>query len=147
MIVIEFKHRGPFEGCLWRWEYLLKDKAYVYPVVFTETRLASPADVARYLLDGTVPEPIPEYYLRKHHSPKVWEWGEDLFREIPHNYVPQFYDVAESLNLPFTWWCYQCGEAITEYPPRGMAGYRGNGGVGIEVSGWLCPKCRRERCG
>ena len=157
--VLEFKHHSPFDGCYWRYEYILLEyfpsdpKPTLYPLVFTENYL-SEVDVVDLLVYEDYESPEESFYneymekmqLRKYDTPTVYDWGPELFKEIPYNYFPEFARVNEEFKVdpPFTWQCDECGGESSE-APMFKSGYRGNGGIGIEVTGWLCASCHYER--
>lgn len=144
MRILEFKHIGPFDGCFWRWEYLVFDSSIdsgeVYPVVFTGGHL-SPDEVL-YTEGGTKLSGAPGYCQGLFKEFKWYDWGLEIFQEIPHAYVPAFWRFAQRHGLEFIWVCARCGNPQTEMPITAVS-YRKVGGPFLESDGWLCKRCTR----
>lgn len=139
--ILEFKHIAPFGGCFHRFEYIGLEwtsglpKPAVHPIVFTDVH-GSAAEVNQYHLGMNASDWNATFFK----DFVLYDWDEKLWKEIPHGYVPAFAQWAQEMDLPFIWWCDECGEP-QEGMPLEMSGWRGNGGVGIEVDGWLCEQC------
>lgn len=146
MRILEFRHIGPFDGCHWRREYIAFDSGIdsgeTYPVVFTGGHL-SPNEVL-YTANGTLLNGTLGYHQSLFKEFAWYDWGFEIFQEIPHGYVPAFWEFAQRYGLEFTWECDVCGEKQTDKPIF-IARWRGNRGVGIEVEGWLCEDCAYNR--
>ena len=127
MKILEFVHVAPFDGCFHRWEYLAVIAEEVYPIVFTPGHLEP-----HQIVEGG-----PAVFFEKF---RWFEWNQELFDEIPYGYFPAFWAFAQEHDLEFLWKCDECG-LLQEGPPLEMSSYCGNGGVGIEAGGWLCPEC------
>lgn len=140
MRVLEYKHLGPFDGCFWRWEYLFVEGCYIVtPIVFTPSHLSADGVVA-LALGKEFNEMGPRLQANLFTEFQWYDWGLEIFQEISHAYIPAFWKFAQQHNLVFLWVCDECGEA-QDSEPMNMAGYHGNGGIGIEVDGWLCADC------
>lgn len=146
MRVLEFKHVGPRDGCFWRWEYLGCDADGVYPIVFTPRHL-SPYEIVDLASGTELPDPaspVGSMLCARLFKDFTWlEWGQELFDEIPYGYFPEFWAFAQEAGLEFIWECSECREPQTDEPIY-PSDYRGNGGAGIEVLGWLCADCAYE---
>ena len=147
MKVLEFKHHSPFDGCFWRWEFLcIDDDGDVLPIIWTENgdHLSDEELVKAY----TGQEEIAgKWGFTKFDCFTMYEWGDELFREVPDNYIPDFAYFAEENDLEFHWWCEECGaEMVTAAELWASIGWRSNGAVGLESNGWLCSACQPLYC-
>lgn len=148
--VLEFKRVAPFDGCFHRWEYIAmtwegkETRPTCHPIVFTDNMLKI-HEVVGHLVFHDFGLGPPSYTYDHYRDPTVYDWGQELFNEVPYGYFPEFYAAAEELGLEFPWQCAECERIITDEPPCEMAGYKGNGGIGIEPTGWICSECAYER--
>lgn len=125
MKVLEYKHRSPFVGCFWQWQYMLVDGEELVPIVATR-----PYPTKEHL--GNLEDDYPFTDFR------LFNWG-DAHHEIPETWFPLFWQFAEQYGLEFWWMCFNghWTNAMPCYP-----GYaKGNGGVGMEYGDWHCLDC------
>lgn len=74
----------------------------------------------------------------------VTQADRDNWNGDPYNLYPTFWRFFESQGLDFEWTCdckHHYGDNPTTEEPVYMSGYKGNGGIGIEVYGWFCDEC------
>ncbi len=150
--VLEFKHFSPAPGCRWRWEYIMLQyfesdpKPTTYTLVFSNEHLSASEVVDLLVYDDYEPtDYVTKVHARKFRDPTLYEWGQELFDQIPYNYFPQFAQIDSGFNIePFTWTCDECGTETTEVP-QFPSGITGNGGIGIRIIGWLCSDCHYKK--
>ena len=130
--ILEWKTRRPFNGCWWQWSYAFVNGGFLSPIVITEQDMEfadSVIDDIICLLKQTT----------KFDTLSVYDVDDDLWKDIPDGFIPAFWEFLDELDIPFTWNCDGCG--LTTNKPEGMSSYTGNGGIGIEVTGWYCDEC------
>jgi hypothetical protein len=142
MKVLEFKHHAPFDGCFWRWEYIPFDDKGAYNVS-ADLKWPYRQSIAEVLEHGLkeLDLPVGDYeWSWQYDTFSIYEWDRKLYKCLPGNWFPVFAEFAENHGLEFWWHCENCGKETCEYPYQ-YAGYHGNGGVGVEIDGWLCEDC------
>jgi len=69
----------------------------------------------------------------------------DAWQCEPTNLLPKLWEFFSYHNYDFQWRCdsdhHDGDDSLTCAQPLYISGYTGNGGVGIEVSGWICEDC------
>ena len=150
MKVLEFKHHAPFDGCFWQYEYVpysTDGSGIVTAYNISEEKWPykqSPQEILNHGLMELDLE-LGEYEWNwQYDSFQVYDWTQSLHKHLPDGWFTTFSAFADRHDLKFWWVCAECGHK-TDEPPFEMAGYHGNGGVGIEVDGWLCDTCYCEQ--
>jgi hypothetical protein len=128
MNLVSFKHLSPYDGCFWEWQYMGEDKGVLYPISFAYGWRDRPQ---------SAPVTLEELNTYDISNLTIEEWNE--WMEISLNDVSAFWAFAQEHELPFLWNCEHCGP--THNAPGETGGYRGNGGVGIEVLSLYCDEC------
>lgn len=138
MKVLEYQHSSPYDGCFWRWEY----------IPFNDTEAFNISN--RKWPYRESPQEIHENGMRllgqnndrwrSYDTFTVYDWDGSLHTHIPDSWYPVFASFAERMGIDFEWKCHECG-GIQKDAPYEMAGYYGDGGIGINVDGWLCDLC------
>ena len=143
MRILEFKHIAPFDGCFHEWQYIGVSNDGIDPITLRGGNLR-----AYEIVDLAEGKHIdrPSWELGFHKDFTWYDWPEnpddELMRMLSYNWYPAFWRFALEHGLEFPWQCYECGRLVgLDEPPTEMAGYRGNGGVGIRVEGWICTEC------
>lgn len=139
--ILEWKTRSPFPGCFWRWSYAYVSEGLVAPVVTTEQDIVICNTTVAAII-SVLGEPAG----CKFDTFSVYDVDEDLWKDIPDGFIPDFWKFFHwergdrpVIHHTFSWNCDGCG--LTTNEPKGMSGCTGNGGVGIEPSGWYCDEC------
>lgn len=159
--ILEVKHHAPYDGAFWEWNYFwaemrgskIKSMRPIYaknqpdpiPVIMNgelvdvlRSRGSSGShhvmtvEIANGLLDGS-------YHGWVFDEAELHSIDKSLHKHVPNNHIPAFWRAMDDMGKKFTWKCETCGETTAE--PLYIAGYRGNGGVGIEICGWVCENC------
>lgn len=153
--ILEAKHYAPYDGCFWQYNYWLltreKEDAETFneiQAIFTseidsggwkkETRekAMSPKALiaeAEAWLAGKENREI-DWWLG---SFAVYDVNDTLDNHIPETYWPRFVQEVPG----FIWHCSKCEKPQSSTPDKKGMSYKGNGGVGIEVTDWLCEDC------
>lgn len=162
--VLELKHHIPYDGCYWEYNYWLidvtppdlpdtdSDDPFDIPntviavePIYTSNKenLLSEAAATRYYYDWFENYHGDEY-VRNLDTPVVYEIDEDLYDQISLIFWGLF---SKALPGDFSWVCDGCGMRQFKDPFFGEwhIDYRGNGGIGIEITNIYCDECAKAR--
>ena len=160
--IMEVKHHAPYDGCFWEYNYFLiehdehsPEVLYKYTPIYnsgaTKHRLmllSSAVELYGAALIGDDNAKAPKQWF--YSDPRIHELDDSLWDKLPTNLIPTFHtffngglygetEHNEETGFTFKWNCETCG--MTANYPLYMSGYTGNGGIGINVSGWICENC------
>jgi len=148
--VLEAKHHAPYAGAFWEWNYWLisfeNDQPFTITPIYVSGKDRLEFTRLKEMWQAHLAQKDEGYVYPLDHA-SFYDLDDDLEKQIPTNLVPDFWKFFnEPGHSPifrqfiFRWTC-EHSESLTSNPPHVMSGYRGNGGVGIEVDGWVCDDC------
>src|SRR3990167_2118639 len=147
--VLEVRHHSPYDGCFEEWNYFLLEVTHnnrgeyvrsMTPIYSVTEKGKLPyhtftLESARRFYDVWKAEKDDDGF--PYDSPTVYEIDDKLDSHLPGKMTPVFWRKVPG----FVWRCEECG--LTKNQPVQMTDYRGNGGIGVEVDGWVCKECQR----
>jgi len=158
-LVLETQHSAPYDGCFWEYNYHLltvetdtvQDMDVIYNSGANKHRKMT-LESAQELYEAACRgddgyESSTQWF---HSDPRIFKLDDDLHNHIPTTLIPTIaaYFNGSYMNdvschtydgYTFKWACDVCG--LTDAEPYYQNGYHGNGGIGIEVDGWICENC------
>ena len=130
LILVGYKHHAPYDGCFWEINHMV-GKVDGNTVAFWAVYSSN----LKQLYAENLYEAIANQSYRTDEY-DFYPVDDDVHNHIHHNALRTIHEIlGDQFEYDMSWHCDGLDEMTTE-PPYEPSGYRGNGGVGVTLTGW-----------